>query len=106
MLKPDYVHMTMLTPFPGTKIYSDGLESGIIEKDYWKEFAENPNPDFVAPHWGEIFTVEELRDLLVEGYKSFYMRAPYMLRQLKSIKSFGELKKKLAAGLKVFKMKI
>lgn len=104
-LNPDYVHMTILTPFPGTKIYSDGLESGIIKKDYWKEFAEHPKPDFIPPHWGEIFTRDELNALLIKGYKSFYIRLSYIYKRIRSIRSFPEFKKKAVAGLKVFSMK-
>jgi radical SAM superfamily enzyme YgiQ (UPF0313 family) len=104
-LNPDYVHMTILTPFPGTKIYRDGLADGIIEKDYWKEFAENPTIEFTPPIWGERFTRDELNTLLVEGYKSFYLRPRYILRNIKKLRSLGEFKKKAMAGLKVFSMK-
>lgn len=104
-LNPDYVHMTILTPFPGTKIYFEGMERGIIEKDYWKEFAKNPSPDFTPPHWGEIFTREELSELLIEGYQKFYVRPSYILKSILKVRSVGEFKKKAMAGLKVFSMK-
>jgi radical SAM superfamily enzyme YgiQ (UPF0313 family) len=104
-LKPDYVHMTILTPFPGTKIYLDGLKSGIIKKDYWREFARNPTPDFVPPHWDEFFTREELSELLIEGYRKFYIRPLYILKRAVKTRSLSEFKKKVRAGLKVFSMK-
>ena len=104
-LKPDYMHMTILTPFPGTKIYYDGLAEGIIKKDYWKEFAANPRSDFVPPHWDELFSKNELDELLIRGYKSFYLRPSYIFKRLTSLRSLEEFKKKAAAGLKVFSMK-
>lgn len=104
-LNPDYVHITILTPFPGTKIYFDGLKKGIIKKDSWKEFAKNPTSDFIPPHWEEIFTRNELNALLIKGYKSFYMRPSYISKRICNIRSFHEFKKKAAAGLKVFSMK-
>ncbi|MCK5849671.1 MAG: cobalamin-dependent protein [Kiritimatiellae bacterium] len=104
-LNPDYVHMTILTPFPGTKIYQNGLESGVIANDVWKEFARDPMPDFIPPHWGETLTKEELNELLIKGYKGFYVRPKYVLKRLVSLKSFSELKKKIRAGLKVLSMK-
>jgi radical SAM superfamily enzyme YgiQ (UPF0313 family) len=104
-LNPDFVHMTILTPFPGTKIYLDGLKSGIIKKDYWREFALNPTPDFTPPHWDEHFSREELSELLVQGYKSFYIRTSYILKRIVSVRSLPELKKKAFAGLKVFSMR-
>jgi len=104
MLDPDYVHITILTPFPGTKIYFDGLQSGIIRKDYWREFAEDPNTDFIPPHWDEIFTRKELNDLLVRGYKKFYLRPLYVYKKIRELKSISEFKKKAKAGIKVFCM--
>lgn len=104
-LHPDYVHMTILTPFPGTRVYRDGLEKGIIKRDYWREFAKNPAPGFVPPHWDETFTREELNDLLVEGYKNFYIRPSYILKRITSVRSCAELKRKAAAGLKVLFMR-
>lgn len=104
-LNSDYVHLTILTPFPGTKIYFDGLEKGIIKKDYWREFARNPTQDFTPPHWSEIFSKDMLDDLLITGYKSFYLRPGYILRRILSLKNFAEFKKKAKAGLKVVFMK-
>ena len=104
-LDPDYVHLTILTPFPGTKIYFDGLKDGVIEKDYWKEFAKNPTSDFISPHWGEIFTRDELHELLVKGYKSFYFRPLYIFKRIRSLRSLGEFKRKTVAGFKVLAMK-
>jgi len=104
-LKPDYIHMTILTPFPGTKIYHDGLAEGIIKKDYWKEFAANPRSDFVPPHWDELFSRNELNDLLVRGYRSFYLNPLYVLKRIQQVRSLGEFKKKAVAGLKVFNMR-
>jgi len=104
-LKPDYVHMTILTPFPGTKTYLDGLKNGIIEHDYWREFAGDPTPDFIPPIWGETFTREELNDLLVEGYKKFYTRLSYIIKSTMRVRSLTELKKKAVAGMRVFGMK-
>jgi len=103
-LDPDYVHITILTPFPGTKIYFDGLKNGVIERDYWREFAENPSSDFVPPNWGEMFNRDELNELLSEAYRKFYLRPSYILKRLTGIRSISELKKKARAGIKVFRM--
>lgn len=104
-LKPDYVHLTVFTPFPGTQLYFQGLEKGIIARDYWREFSKNPDPSFVAPHWEEHFTREELMDLVVQGYKRFYSRPGYAFKELLKVRSLGEFKKKASAGLKVLRMK-
>jgi radical SAM superfamily enzyme YgiQ (UPF0313 family) len=104
-LNPDFVHMTILTPFPGTPIYVEGLANGAIKRDYWREFAKEINGDFEPPHWDEIFSKEELEQLIIRGYKEFYTRPFYMLKKFFSIRSFGEFKRKASAGLKVIFMK-
>jgi anaerobic magnesium-protoporphyrin IX monomethyl ester cyclase len=104
-LNPDFLHLTILTPFPGTPIYREGLESGIIKKDYWREFAINLDKDFQPPHWEEHFTRRELEQWITRGYKKFYTRPVYILKRLFSIRSWGEFKRKAAAGLKVLLMK-
>ena len=104
-LKPDYLHMTILTPFPGTKIYLDGLAKGAIKKDYWREFATNPRADFVPPHWDEYFTKEQLNGLLVRAYRSFYLNPLFILKSIRKISTLREFKKKAIAGLKVIGMK-
>lgn len=104
-LNPDYVHMRIFTPLPGTKIYRDGITTGVINKDYWREFAKNPTADFVTPHWSELYTMDELNALLIKGYKSFYTRPSYILKSIGKLKSFEEFKKKAVAGLKVFTMR-
>lgn len=104
-LKPDFVHMTILTPFPATKIYADGLKSGVIEIDYWRNFAASPDRSFEPPHWGELYSRKELNEILVRGYKSFYVRPIYILKRALKIESLAEFKKIASAGLKVVFMK-
>lgn len=104
-LEPDYVHFSILTPFPGTHIYKEGLKTGFIKNDYWSEFAKNPTPDFSAPFWEENFSADELLDLIKLAYKSFYVRPSYILRKLMRVKSLTELLRKVKAGLKVMLMK-
>lgn len=103
-VSPDYVHMTILSPFPGTALYQDALNRGVIERDVWKEYAQNPTPDFEPPYWGEHFTKEELNDLLVQGYRGFYLRPSYAIKRAMKMRSFSEFKKKAKAGLKVLRM--
>jgi len=104
-VKADYAHVTIFTPFPGTELYRDGLASGIIKKDCWREFAENPEDDFVPPHWGEYFTREELQELLVKAYQGFYLRPARIASILFNIRTPGEFFRKARAGLKVMFMK-
>jgi radical SAM superfamily enzyme YgiQ (UPF0313 family) len=101
----DYVHLTILTPFPGTQIYRDALQSGLLEKDVWREFARDPRKGFDPPHWGEFFTRAELNSLLVKGYRQFYLRPSYVARRLMRLRSWNEFAKKARAGLRVLALR-
>lgn len=103
-LNPDYVHLTIYTPFPGTKIYLKGLKDGDFKSDYWKIFAKNPMADFVLPYWDKIFSRDKLNSLLIKGYKDFYMRPSYIIKSFRKLSSFKEFKKKVVAGFKVLIM--
>lgn len=98
-LDADYVHFSVTTPFPGTELYHQGLKSGVIRKDYWQEFASNPQTDFVPPVWEEKFTREELINFLRYAYKKFYLRPKYIISQLLRVRTLGELMRKARAGV-------
>ncbi len=98
-LNPDYVHLTILTPFPGTQVYFEMLQKMMIKKDVWKEFANKPTGNFIPPHWNELFSRKQLSDLLIKGYRQFYLRPVYILKQISKIRSFKEFIKKLDAGV-------
>ncbi|MCK9223840.1 MAG: B12-binding domain-containing radical SAM protein [Candidatus Muirbacterium halophilum] len=98
-LNPDYVHVTITSPFPATELYFLGLKNNVFKKDIWKEFAQNPNKDFIPPHWNEIISEEKLHSLVKKAYKSFYFRPFYLLKRVLSVRSFGEFKRKAKAGI-------
>ncbi|MHC4065018.1 MAG: B12-binding domain-containing radical SAM protein [Planctomycetota bacterium] len=103
-LHPNYVHFTVFCPYPGTEIYFRGLESGVVKTDVWREFSEDPGEGFELPVWEENFTRAELREMLVKCYKSFYLRPRYIVRNLLRVRTAGELKRKVRAGLSVLGM--
>lgn len=89
---PDYCYYSLTAPFPGTKLYKDGIEQGIFD-DFWKEFALNPTLDFRMKFWAEDKR-EELVRLMKDGYRSFYYDPRRILKKLIKIKSWNELKEK------------
>ena len=103
-LDADYVHVTILTPFPGTPLYLDGLRDGVFARDHWQEFAQNPTADFVPPFWEEHMSTQQLHELIREAYRSFYLRPTYILRRLMELRSLDELMRKARAALKVIRM--
>ena len=103
-LKPNYAHFTIFCPYPGTEIYANGLETGIIKEDVWLNFARNPEPGFILPVWEENFSRQELREMLVKCYRTFYLRPAYIAKNLVRIRNAGEFKRKIRAGLSVLTM--
>jgi anaerobic magnesium-protoporphyrin IX monomethyl ester cyclase len=103
-LDPDYTHITILTPFPATEIYYQGLSSGLLKEDYWKNFALNPNPEFRPKFWTEVLSEAELQELIVEAYRSFYSRPSYIFKKMVQLRSFAELRLKVKAGFRILTM--
>lgn len=104
-LNPDFVQITLLTPFPATKLYDWALEEKVFKNDYWREFAKNPQPGFKTKYWTKELSQEELHELVIYAYKQFYVRPGYILRRIIKIRSIPELFRKIKAGIKVIGMK-
>ena len=101
-LSADYVHITTTIPYPDTKLYFLALQEGIIEKDVWLEFAKNPSLSFVPPVWDKNLSRQDLHNLMKMAYKEFYFRPSYLLKRILTLRSFGELQRKIKGGLKIF----
>ncbi len=86
-IKPDFVQFSLTTPFPGTKLYKQGIEDGIIDRDYWKEFATKPDAAFLPPAWEEILTREESSQWVRYAYKKHYLSPRFMFRSIFEVRS-------------------
>src|SRR3989339_1082087 len=104
-LKPAYAHITILTPYPATAIYYQALAQGVIQSDYWRAFASQPEKGVVTRYWEKELTREELFYFLNKFYKEFYGRPAYLIRQILKVRSFDDLKRKVRAGLKVLNIR-
>ncbi len=103
-INPDYIHVTITTPFPATDLYAMALKEKVITNDVWREFAKNPKPNFIPPLWEKELTRSELFSLLRKAYRFFYWRPSYVIKTLRNIKSFGELMRKADAGIRLLKI--
>ncbi len=97
-LDPDYVLFGVLTPYPNTALYDEGVRRKILDPEHWNRFLMDPRPDFRPQVWTEFFTPEELGELCQVAFKRFYLRPRQMLRKLLEIQSFQDLARKLKAG--------
>lgn len=104
-LDPDYVHFSVLIPFPGTPLYRQGLERGIIKRDVWAEFAKFPRPDFTPPVWEENLQADEILAALSAMYRSFYLQPRVLLRRLRRVTSLPGLLHGARMGLRILSLK-
>jgi radical SAM superfamily enzyme YgiQ (UPF0313 family) len=103
-LKPDFAVFSVTTPYPATDLYRMGLEQKVLPYDYWKRFAENPNPDFKPRFWEKELSREELLSLFTKAYRSFYFRPNYILKRILQVRSAKEFLLKAKAALNILKI--
>lgn len=103
-LDPDTVHVSVMSPLPATDLYAQGLRSGLLKHDTWKDFAENPQRDFQVPIWEENLKREELVDMMNRAYKEFCFRPSYIIKQTLKVRSISEFKRKALGGLSLLGM--
>ncbi len=103
-LDPDYALFGVLTPYPQTAVYDEGIARGILDPDHWEHFLKNPTQDFHPQVWTEFFTAQELAQYSELAFKRFYIRPKQMWRKLMELRSFGDFARKLKAGWEIFKL--
>jgi len=81
-LRPDYAFFNITTPYPGTKLYEEGIASGLFDNDYWGGFAVDPSENAHIRYWDEKVSGEELDILLRKAHFRFFYRPVYILKSL------------------------
>jgi radical SAM superfamily enzyme YgiQ (UPF0313 family) len=104
-LNPDFTLFNILTPYPDTELYREGLEKGLFKKDFWREFALHPTKDFEVRVWEEFFTKKELEKILISVYHRYYFRPSVIFRNFRSILHPRIFFWKLKAALKILRSK-
>lgn len=108
-IKPDFMQMTILSPFPATKYYLDALRDGVLTCDVWKEYALKINDDFRPPLWsqpGGIYSRSELESHLRWFYGQFYLNPKFIFERMKEIRNLGQFKRYASAGIALLKMAV
>ncbi|MBN2482682.1 MAG: radical SAM protein [Candidatus Omnitrophica bacterium] len=101
-LDPNYAMFAIVAPFPGTELYTRGLEQGIYG-DCWKTYAQHPTAGFKLPFWTGDLSEQELNGLLKYAYKSFYFRPLYIMRHLGDAFSLKSMVQKASFALDIWK---
>jgi anaerobic magnesium-protoporphyrin IX monomethyl ester cyclase len=88
-LQLDYVQFASLSPFPGSRLYDLALENG------WYKDGKGPGPEeygerrplLLTDYWTE----DRLKKILQDGYRKFYFRPGYILREAMNPRGFLDL---------------
>lgn len=101
-LDADYAVFATLIPYPGTKLYDQAIERGIIPRDFWLEYTTDPTPDYIIPHLIEQHmsrkTLIWLKDYAL---RSYYFRPRQILREVMTLRSWKQFhnKARMAANI-------
>jgi radical SAM superfamily enzyme YgiQ (UPF0313 family) len=99
-LNPTFAKFLILKPFPGTEVFEQLDERGlIVERDYEK-FGLYAKPIHRLPG----ISPERLVQLQNQAYREFYLRPKKIAEQLARLKSLHRLKLNISAGLSILKL--
>jgi radical SAM superfamily enzyme YgiQ (UPF0313 family) len=97
----NYAQFNILLPYAGTEIYDEGVEKGVLPRDFWSNYVLNPQPDAFIPIWDEYLSREELSELLKMCYQRFYLRPSKVFENLIKVRSLSQLKMRFKGMLTV-----
>ncbi|MCD4706920.1 MAG: B12-binding domain-containing radical SAM protein [Candidatus Sabulitectum sp.] len=85
----DYAVFVNLTPLPGSEVYQDLIDGKIKPAKFTKDRFNFKNVSFVP----EGFTEDQIRFLIQEGHRRFYLRPKLIWKKIRRMKSLLDLKK-------------
>ncbi len=104
-LNPDYVVWALMSPYPDTEIFKQGVDLGLYPGDCWDRFMASPAPGHNLPTvWEEHFTKAELISLFKEVHRDFYLNPGRILKTISRISTGDELARILRGALALLKM--
>ena len=103
-IKPDFMQMTILSPFPATQAYNRARQEGVVLGDPWRDYAKTINDDFRPPLNTSIYSRQELESHLRWFYSHFYLTPEFVWERIKEVRNMGQFKRYASAGLSLLKM--
>jgi len=96
----DYAQFSKVTPMPATEMYTMMMEETGV--DYWREFVLEPH-DRLVPRPRCDLTDAEIQRWARLGYLRFYYRPSMMFRQLRRMKSLGEVQRSVQTAVQMLR---
>lgn len=93
-IDPDVVKFHILKPFPGTEVYNDFLEQGLILDRNFDNYGIHTPPVHRLPN----LSAEDILEWQKQAYQKFYFRPSILLEQMLRLKSFNRIKLNVLAA--------
>ena len=100
-IKTDYAQFSILSPFPGTKLYKEAVSKG-----WYREInTQNPmdkdlkRPVTISENWSE----KKLKEILKAAHNRLFLSPVYILKRILQIRNIRQLNNMIALGLRVLK---
>lgn len=87
----DWASFTVTTPAPGSDIYRDALDSGLITTDYWREYTLGRRGDSPGYFVSDEADEKKLEQLLRKAYRRFYLRPGLLARKVRNRRLMAEV---------------
>lgn len=81
-IKPTYLEYAIFNISPGTESYEMALQQEVIKRDYWREYAANPDVNMPVLVWEKDYSYEQLNEIRRKALRDFYMRPSYILNRI------------------------
>lgn len=100
-IKPNHLHCSICTPMPRTYFYGKLMEDGVIDRDYWLDFAVKPDPSFKTPFASKLLSAEALRRLQNSIQRQFYLNPRIILHEILKTRGLKQFAAKSQVALKM-----
>jgi len=87
-INPDVAKFHILKPFPGTEVFNELKEKGLITNFNYSDYGIHTHPVHRLPNLSE----DDLLNWSKKAYRQFYLRPSKMLNQLLRLKSFERIR--------------
>ena len=98
----DYASFSIFIPFPDSVFYEQGLKSGEIPRDFWREYVKDPEGHPLAYYWWPAQNKEVVEKNLTLAIRGFYLRPSYLLKAIFRRQSFRQKLWQARAALRLF----
>jgi radical SAM superfamily enzyme YgiQ (UPF0313 family) len=106
-LTADFAVFSLLSPYPDTAFYREGVKKGIFNPQEWESFIRNPVAGCKLPTcWEESFSKAELLHFLKIAHRKFYYRPKFVFNTIFNAHSFTELKRAFMGGVSLLRLEL